>query len=189
MNKTDNKNKRSLFRKTAEPTAGHKSSLLASSLSIMVCVLMLVTCSFAWYTAEIKGKGTIQTAKYEVTAVISFDGGSEADDVGSYDGIGTVEQAVTIAQGQRYTVALTAAGGASRGYCIVKVGATEYRTAPIEQGKTLTFTVGFTGSGTTEIVIRSSWGTYQAEQGEAVIADGGWIGDLEEPAEVSAEEQ
>lgn len=171
--------------------------MLISLLSFVVCLVMLASCCYAWFTAVLQGpKSNIKAGTFGVEAVVS-----QRDVVGDgatlkeAEAIGNESISIEVPNGNTYQVSLTAIGEASKGYCVVTVndtnGETVYHTGPILMTEEpLEFTLVSTGIGTTEITIQPSWGEYQEDSGVGSILIEETItvsGEVEEPVENIAE--
>lgn len=181
--------------------------MLVSLLSFAVCLVVLASCSYAWFTAVLQGpKSNIEAGIFGVEAVVNqSDGVGDGATPIEAKAIGNESISIEVQNGNTYQVSLTATGDASKGFCVVTVTVkdtagqmmkeTVYCTGTILKGEAFTFALETTGDGTTEITIQPSWGEYQEESGvvSTLIPDKITVsGEVEAPvmniAEIAPEE-
>ncbi len=127
-----------------------------SIFAMLVCMVVLCSATYAWFTAEISSPGnTIETATYSLTITDSTDSTVSG------------EYVCQGASNHIYTFTLTASGTAEKGYCKVIInGDTEnpYFTHQINQSS---LTVSIKAADKTIVTFEPCWGT------SAVSAAGG----------------
>lgn len=130
-----------------------KGALFTSVVAMLLCLVMLIGTTFAWFTGSVVNTGNqVQSARFQVkTAVSSQAGPLTREEDGTF----------LLDRDQVYTVALTAGGDASTGYCKILVGEKEYRTAQLAPGQTMTFTIDCTAA-QTRLTVIAAWGTGSA---------------------------
>lgn len=140
--------------------------LMPSILGICICMICVCSMTWAWYSAGVSGgTTTLKAARYEIAVEIKDTSGEliTANVDGSY----------TLHAGT-YTVALTAHGDASTGYCKMDVGGRKLHSSQLYTKQsdshinTLTFTVTAESAETVSFI--SVWGTYSGQTVE--IEDG-----------------
>ena len=161
-----------------------KSPMLISLFSFAVCLVMLSSCCFAWFTAAQGTKINIEAGTFGVKAVVSNSAVlvSQSDVVVGdsvtwieVEAVGSESAIVLIKNGGTYQVSLTATGETSKGFCMVTVivkdtagqtmKETVYCTGTMVNGATVNFALKSTGGGVTELRIQPSWGVYQEQNG------------------------
>lgn len=142
-----------------------RKMLVALTVTVALLVGFSITAG-AWFQASILNKeNTISAANYNVTVSVTSDQGTILPGTdGSY----------TLSANQTYTVTLTAGGTASTGYCLVKLGDTEYHTAPLEPNNNMHFIITPSAAETT-CTITPMWGSYSGNENN-LIQDNGTIG-------------
>ena len=127
---------------------------LVSVHSMIICLLILVSFCFAWFTEVVNGPSfMIASASYGIEAEVSGNGAVTDGDNTSFE----------VENGKTYDICLTATGDASRGFCIVSAGDVIYHTAPILKGGQLSFRIIFPGNGTRTVELVPYWGEYRDE--------------------------
>ena len=142
---------------------------LRRMLTILPVLVVAVICYsvtvYAWFQASIVNSGNvIQATTYDVTVTIAASNGQPISPAaGGYE----------LQANTEYTVILTAAGGASTGYCAIRPadGKAIY-TAPIAPGKSLSFTL--IPDKTQSYIFTAAWGKFTG--GNQTIKDGDVIG-------------
>lgn len=132
-----------------EKNDGIYALLLPSLLAVAVGTVGLCGVSWAWFTASrSSGVATIQTAQYRVDVTVT-----PADS--APQPLATDE--ATLAAGI-YRVAIRAHGSAQTGYCVIRVGETDYYTPQIDRDTTFSFTLKVTPDDVS-LRITPQWGT------------------------------
>lgn len=147
-----------------------KISVLASLHSFIICVMVLASFCFAWFTETVQIPGdTIQAAIYGITAEVSGNGTVSSGDFSSFHGEESQEYLTfEVENGQVYDIRLRAMEGSSagNGYCIVSAGDDVqydvYYTSPIGNGADteVAFRILFRGTGSSKIAFIPYWGVY-----------------------------
>ena len=124
--------------------------MIPSMIGIVLCVVLLMGVTWAWFTASVETKSTLSSANYDLDINITDESGTAVEEAnGSY----------ALDAGKKYKVTLTASGtSTSSGYCIVNGGAKELKTVQIGKGNALSFTLTPNSSGTYKFI--PVWGTY-----------------------------
>ena len=124
--------------------------MIPSMIGIVLCVVLLMGVTWAWFTASVETKSTLCSAKYDLDINITDESGTAVEEAnGSY----------ALDAGKKYKVTLTASGtSTSSGYCIVNGGGKELKTVQIGKGNALSFTLTPNSSGTYKFI--PVWGTY-----------------------------
>ncbi len=144
-----------------------RKTLVALAVTVTLLVGFSITAG-AWFQASILNKeNKISAANYNVTVSVTFEGSTVSTDINS---------SYTLSANQTYTVTLTAKGTASTGYCLVKLGDTEYHTAPLEPNPNNNMRFTITPSADETIcTITPMWGSYNGDKNN-LIEDNGTIG-------------
>lgn len=151
---TDNRCKKKETKQKEDSTKIMTGFTLASVHGIVICLLLLISFCFAWFTEVVDGPGfTITAATYGIKADVSGNGAVTSADNSS----------IEVENGRTYEICLTATGNASTGFCIVSAGDVSYYTDPILQGKSMSFRITFPGSGTRIVELVPYWGEYRDE--------------------------
>lgn len=149
--------------------SGGSRKIIRQMLAILPVLVVAVICYsvtvYAWFQASIGNSGNvIQTTTYDVVVeIVDSNGQSISSAAGGYE----------LQANTEYTVTLTAAGGASTGYCVVRpAGEEPLYSAPIAPGKSLSFTL--MPDKTQSYLFTAVWGKYIG--GNQTIKDGDVIG-------------
>lgn len=145
-------------------------SITVSILSILLCMVILSSVTWAWFSESTSSSSnTITAANYELT--ITVKNSSE----GPQKAVGEV-LTFTATEGSTYEITLTATGSASTGFCVITVNGQEYYTDQIFTQATQTtdtegstspkltkasFTLSFTKE--TQVTLTPRWGSYVAK--------------------------
>ncbi len=170
---------RGKYTKKHENSDGFFSLLIPSVLGMCLCCVCLVGGTFAWFTAsQSTSTQTIQSANYDVTSVVTPSGETP---ITAQNGVYHLEKDAT------YTVALTATGDATTGYCIIDLGGTDIHTVQFPTKGSTEKSISFTlviyqpvdmeiipqwGSSTKDVESRiDNGGTYtHGEKTEEIVA-------------------
>lgn len=162
-------------------------SLFLSVIGLLICMVCLVSTTWAWFTVSIEGKGgMIKAANYDIEVTVTTNDVTTNDGAESAD----TDSNVVVGQGKdyqlqgntEYVVTLKAAGTATTGYCVVKVGDTVYHTVQIAQGDTLSFHL--IPAADSNVSFTAQWGIYS---GTPEITEGMPIGNLVSSSEENGE--
>ena len=119
--------------------------LLLPAISIaLVCVMLLVDTSWAWFVCTTQGAQTIRVANYYVTIAVTEVASAEALLADALPGK-KLEEAegggYQLTGNTTYQIVLEAFGSVSRGYCTVSCGESVYTTDEMVPGQTLVFII------------------------------------------------
>lgn len=141
--------------------------LLASSAhSIIICVILLISLSWTWFTEIINAPGnTLQTASYSIRAEVSEVSGNGVVTSIDYSSVTDGDHIVLeVENGTVYDINLSATGNAKNGgYCVVSAGDDLHYTVPIggeDNEDTISFRIWFAGTGSSRIELLPYWGQY-----------------------------
>lgn len=142
-----------------------KALLASSAHGILICIILLGTVSWAWFTQIVDAPSThIKAASYGISAQIKIDGDvvTSGDCSSVTDGDGLV---IEVEKGKVLDVTLTASGNAELygGYCVVSAGDDLHYTVQIGgegNPEEITFQMLFQGNGTGKVEFLPYWGTY-----------------------------
>lgn len=106
--------------------------LIISVVSILLCIVVLCSITYAWFTADVSSKSsTLVSGQFSVTITVKSEDGATSfsvDKVADKDGVYTC----ALPAGGTYNVTLKVDNGTTvKGHCIVKIGSEEKRTAAI----------------------------------------------------------
>ena len=128
-----------------------KQNMMISVLGIILCMVILCSTTWAWFTANVSSSdNTIKSAYCTVTVLVESEGEAALPTNDVY----------TLTAGKSYIFTLSATGTAGSAYCILSIDGNDYYTAQIptaEPGNFITFTLQFTGD--TEVEVITRWGT------------------------------
>ena len=145
-----------------------KQNILISVVGIILCMILLSSTTWAWFTASISSDdNTIKSAYCNVTVGAERDGVSVESSDGVYQLLG----------GVRYDFRISADGTADSAYCIFRINGKDYYTAQIptaEPDNYMTFSLQFTTATDVEVITR--WGT--SSKTERAFYDGGCYIDI-----------
>lgn len=176
---------KSMNHKKQQPEVADRSffrSLFLSVLSIVVCMICLVSATWAWVSDSIENKGgVIQTANYDIEVTVTEKTVTVNDVMTTDAAAADTDGNVVTGQGKNYQlqgnteymITLKAAGTATTGYCVVTVGDTVYHTAQIHPEDTLSFYL--IPAADSNVSFAAQWGTYS---GEPEITENITIGNL-----------
>lgn len=142
-----------------------KLFLASSAHVIVICVILLGSVSWAWFTQTIDTPDIkVQAAEYGIRAEVSSNGiiVTSGDCCSVTDGDGLV---LEVEKGKVHDITLTALGSAELygGYCVVSAGDDLHYTMPIggkDNLQVISFQVFFKGSGIGKIEFLPYWGIY-----------------------------
>lgn len=146
-------------KETESSRRGIVEVVLSSAHGIVICVILLVSFSWAWFSEKVDGPSIkIRAATYGIQAeVIS---GNDTVTSGDYSSVtGKDNLAIEVENGRAYDIKLTGTG-TTGGYCVVSAGDDIHYTEPIEAEGTLMFKIWFPGTGTSRIEFLPYWGEY-----------------------------
>ena len=109
-------------------------SLFISIASILICIVLLCSITFAWFSEDVSNNtNKVEAGRFdiEVAAVVLIDTDSETEVSANESGAYTLEEGT-----YRVTVELTAETTV-KGYCIITVNGTEYHTDVIVNDNTV----------------------------------------------------
>lgn len=151
-----------LFREPNQGKVSEKAMLSRAVLTVAVavfCFFSMALTAFARFTANDISipKNTVVTATYKLNIQVTCNGGEVTVTNGKF----------TAAAGEEYEITMQYVPGSARtGYCIVKVGSTEYNTTQIGADSTATdgrrdsLTFKIVGGSTAKSVqMTPNWGT------------------------------
>lgn len=116
--------------------------LLPSLLSILLCIVCLISLTWAWFSEEVTVNNTIRAGSFEAVVTLGEETLTEGE---------TKTLAVTAA-GQSYKLTVTPTGNTS-GYCIIKVGDAVYQLS-VSAVSTVNITVA---DGSVGISVTTGW--------------------------------
>ena len=149
-----------------------KQNMIISVLSIIVCMIVLSSTTWAWFTADISSEDNVITSAY---CSVNVDVQCDGEHVDSVGGI------YSLVAGATYDFKISASGTAGTAYCIFRIDCDDYYTAQIptaEPDNFITFTLQFTTPTDVEVITR--WGT--SSKSERALLDGVAYLDLTEAA-------
>lgn len=137
-------------RQTSVTNGSFSRSLFLSVIGILVCMICLVSTTWAWVSDGIKSSGSVvKTANYDIEIVVRDESGNEVTGQGkNYQLTGNTE----------YMVTLRAVGTATTGYCVVKADEVTYHIVQIAPGDELSF--HFIPAKDGMVSFAAQWGTY-----------------------------
>lgn len=149
-----------------------KGFLASSAHTIFICVILLGSVSWAWFTETVSGsKITLQTATYGLQAVVSGNGVEISENYSGATDEGN-NPVIEVENGKVYDICLSVPEDQDTeygGYCIVSAGDDLRYTVPIggkKDGKQnpekICFKIWVPGTGTSRIEFLPYWGTYPA---------------------------
>lgn len=132
--------------------------LLPSVFSICICLVNIFSMTWAWFSININNNmNTIKTAQYYIEV-----------EVKNNDVIVQPENGEYILPNGIYNVTLTARGGASTGYCKIKIlDGEEIYTEQLNKDNSITFTIEIKDS-SRKLSFYPMWGTYNEKAPEIV---------------------
>lgn len=158
-----------------------KALLASSAHSILICVMLLGSVSWAWFSQNVDAPDIrVQTAEYGIRATIECNGVVTGGDYNSYVSDGD-HFVIEVESGKVHDITLTGLGTATwrGGYCVVSAGDNIRYTNRILPDETLTFKIYFGGTENGSIEFLPYWGEYpenilgeaNKETGEMLIKD------------------
>lgn len=130
-------------------------SILASVMSILLCLVALCSMTYAWFSEDVtSSSNTIKTGNCTVTVSVmneetKIDPKADTSDIYSFEA------------DESYQITISATGSATSSYCVFVIGGKEYYTEQISTrntDNTISFTLTFDAP--TEVEIITRWGTY-----------------------------
>lgn len=139
-----------------------KVILASSAHSIVICIILLCSVSWAWFSQTIDAHDVRgQTAKYGISATVSGNGAVTDGDYKSYlpDGERFI---IEVESGKVHDITLTGRGTATwkGGYCVVSAGDNIRYTERILPDEKLAFQIYFVGMENGSIEFLPYWGDY-----------------------------
>lgn len=156
--------KKGIFQKKGNIADGNIVRLIIPSMmGIVLCSVLLMGATWAWFTASVETKSTLKSANYSL----------EVELRDNAEGVVTKENgAYTLQAGKEYKVTLIASGDVkSGGYCIVEGDEKNLKTSHMRIGESLSFTIIPSSNGLYRFT--PVWGTYS---GSADITEGSIMG-------------
>jgi hypothetical protein len=139
-----------------------KQNLFISVVGIILCMIVLSSTTWAWFTADISSAdNTIKSAYCDVAPSVECGGVPVESRDGIYELLGGVQ----------YDFTISASGTADSAYCILRIDGNDYYTVQIptrEPDNCITFSLQFTDA--TEVEVITRWGT--SSKTERAIHDG-----------------
>ena len=130
----------------------------SSALGILACIICLAGMTWAWFTDSVTSSGnTIESSHFCVEVTVTKIGDNTENIQNS---VVLVEGTYVPEKGYKYKVEIGRSGNASKGYCEVSVGGTEYNTGTMGKNATsgISFTVNCTCAETdTSMIITPRW--------------------------------
>lgn len=130
----------------------------SSALGILACIICLAGMTWAWFTDSVTSSGnTIESSHFCVEVTVTKIGNNTENIQNS---VVLVEGTYVLEKGYNYKVEIGRSGNASKGYCEVSVGGTEYNTGTMGKNATsgISFTVNCTYAETdTSMIITPRW--------------------------------
>ena len=180
----------------------NKKKLFSSLHMIVICVVLLLGVTWAWFSERIEVPGgTISAATYGASVSVS---GADANEVQVQNNADRSITVTGMTPGTVYDIKIVAEGTAPEGYCNISAaeGSVQRHTAMLRTateyspGTELVFTVKFpVGATDTDVVITPSWGSpnevarasVEVTTGDVVITGGDApaVTGTEEPEEVT----
>ena len=143
-------------------------SIVISVLGILLCMAMLCSVTWAWFSAGVPfPTSNIQSAYCDVSVSVTKDDATVDAVGGTY----------AFEKDQAYVIGIAPTGTSQTAYCILKINGTEYYTMQIPTSESIVFTLQFTAD-TTSVEILPRWGTSSQEQRR--FADGAYYLNLVE---------
>lgn len=151
---------------------GFGKIVLSSAHGIIICVILLASFSWAWFSEKVEGPSIrVKAATYGITAKVSHSGNVVTS--GDYSGaMDEGNSAIEVENGKVYEISLsvpeeTALRTECGGYCIVSAGDDLHYTVPIggekdgvKNPEEIIFQIWFPGTGTSRIEFHPYWGEY-----------------------------
>ena len=154
-----------------------RQNMIISVIGVLLCIIILCSTTWAWFTAGISSKdNTITSAYCNVSVYVEGDDGELLPTDGRY----------TLLAGGAYEFKIYSSGTAGSAYCIFKIDDGEYYTEQIstaEPNNFITFTLQFTSDTEVEVVTR--WGT--SSKDERAFYNGAFYIDFVESATPDSE--
>ena len=152
----------------AQPTSDKAFNRLifSSVLSIVLCLFLLCSTTYAWFTDSVtQSSNTITAAGNCHLEIAVNDGVSDLD---------KIDEGITLVKDTVYTVTIKLPQGSSSGYCVISVGAMKYYSDYIraeEAPKTLTFNVVAQDT-FNNVTFTTKWGLHSRTGESADVKDG-----------------
>ncbi len=147
----------------------NKKRLFSSLHMIVMCAVLLLGVTWAWFSERIEVPGgTIKAAEYGAKVYVS------SGDQGFVEQDGT---SFIAENGKVYDIKITATGTVDEmdGYSVISAGDMIWHTAPLNPKNEIVITAKFPGTGSTEVFVLPSWGTYREELNAGVEVTSGDI--------------
>ena len=143
----------------------NKKKLFSSLHMVVICVVLLAGLTWAWFSEKIVvPTGTITAATY--SAEVSVSGGDEGFVVQN----GTT---FTVENGKVYDIKIHAKGTAPEGFSIISAEDKIWHTIPMAPGNDMVIRAQFPGTGTREVSIEPSWGSYRDSLNAGIAVSNG----------------
>lgn len=123
---------------------------------LLACLSCLFPSTVAMFTDQVQTQIHIKTASYGVSILVD---GQPA----ILDG-----NILRLEHGKTYGVSINASGTASKGFCIITVNESVYRTESIPASGSFDFSLDLQGSGMSEFKIQSYWGDCSTDYSSAL---------------------
>ncbi|GEM_PF-4997609 len=149
-------------------------SILVSVLGIMLCLVCIVSMSWAWFSSSVSGSvSRIKAAHFDMNIAVSDTGTPVVPAAGNR---------YTLQPDRQYTVSLTPTGDAetaTSGYYVITLlpggaaAASTYYTAILEPAQMSSY--GFTVFGFAEMTLTPMWGEIPASAASYTVANGSGV--------------
>ena len=149
----------------------NQKRMFSSLHAIITCAVLLIGITWAWFSETIAVSGTITTATY--SAEVSVSGGDEGFVPVAVTYSAERGTTFTVENGKVYDVRIKATGTAPEGYSVISAGDVIWHTVPMGPESEMTITAQFPGTGTREVSIVPSWGSYRDSLNAGIAVSNG----------------
>ena len=143
----------------------NQKKLFSSLHMIVICAVLVISLTWAWFSEKIVvPTGTISAAEYRAEVSVS------SGDQGFVAQNGTT---FTVENGKVYDIQIHATGTAPEGFSIISAGDKIWHTIPMAPGSHMVIRAQFPGTGTREVSIEPSWGSYRDSLNAGIAVSNG----------------
>ena len=151
----------------------NKKKLFSSLHMVVICVVLLAGLTWAWFSETIAVSGTITTATY--AAEVSVSSGDEGFVPVAVTYSAERGTTFTVENGKVYEIKIKAVGTAPEGFSVISAGDVIWHTVSMGPESEMTITAKFPGTGTREVSIVPSWGSYRDSLNAGIAVSNGDI--------------